>query len=61
LNGYNTYEVEVNGEINGKAAVIYQFVIVKERKAIVAQGRITTDFEETIRNFKAFARAIRFK
>ena len=61
IDGYDAYEAEVHGQMEGKASIIFQFVIAKGDKVISMQGVTKTDLEENLQAFRSLSRTIRFK
>lgn len=61
INGYDTYQAEVFGQMQGKSSVIYQCVTTKGDKAIVIQGIAKSDLETNVQDFKKIASTIQLK
>jgi hypothetical protein len=61
VNGYNAYEAEVYAKNDGKQAMVYQLVVISGDKAIVMQGLAKSDFEASLKEFKALSKTIKFK
>jgi hypothetical protein len=61
INGYDTYEAEVYGQMQGKSSVIYQCVVAKGDKVLTIQGIAKSDMETNVQDFKKLARTIQIK
>ena len=61
INGYDTYQAEVFGQMQGKSSVIYQCVTTKGDKAIVIQGIAKSDLETNVQDFRKIASTIQLK
>jgi hypothetical protein len=61
INGYETYETEVYGQMEGKSSLLYYCVVAKGDKAIVVQGIAKKDFESNLKEFKKLASTIKVK
>ncbi|GAB2825091.1 hypothetical protein [Ferruginibacter profundus] len=60
-NGYDTYQAEVYGQLQGKSGVIYICSVAKDDKAIVIQGIAKKDIENNLAEFKKLAATIKLK
>lgn len=61
INGYETYEVEVYGDMQGKKSLVYTCVVAKGDKLVTFQGIAKTDLEANLQEFKKLARTVRIK
>jgi hypothetical protein len=61
INGYDTYETEVYGQLQGKNSLLYYCVVAKGDKAIVVQGVAKKDIENNLIEFKKLANTIQVK
>lgn len=61
INGYNAYEVEIDGKMNGSPCAIYQLIVTAQDKALAIQGILNTDFENNLKEIKKLAHTIQFK
>lgn len=61
INGYDTYEVEVYGEMEGSRSLIYYCIVAKEETAIVVQGIAKNDIETNLLEFKKLVSSIKIK
>ena len=61
VNGYDAYEAEVYGDMQGQNRLIYQLVIVKDDEAIVIEGVADNDFLDNLNDFKKLAHTVKFK
>ena len=61
INGYQTYQVEVSGSVDGVPTLIYIAYLVHGKQVVLMQGTATTDFPASLKEFKQFAQAIRIK
>lgn len=61
VNGYDAYEAEIYGNQKGKPALFYELILVKDQQSLMVQGIVLTDFPNTLKRVKGFARTIRFK
>lgn len=61
INGYDTYQAEVYGEMQGKSSLLFYCVIATTDKAIVIQAISKKDIETNLAEFKKFAKSVKFK
>ncbi|HYH14743.1 MAG TPA: hypothetical protein VD794_05980 [Flavisolibacter sp.] len=61
INGYDTYEMEVYGQMKDKDCVIYLCVTAKGDKAISMQGIAKDNLEASVQEFKKLAHTIQIK
>jgi len=61
INGYDAYESEVYGKLNGKQVLIYQLTISKDGNALLIKGVTRDDFEKNLAEFKKLVHTISFK
>lgn len=61
VNGYNTYEVEVYGTMEGKSSMIYQLVVTEKDKAVIIQGLAQADFSTHLSEIKKLAKTVQLK
>jgi hypothetical protein len=61
INGYETFQTEVNGQIQGKPSLLFYCVLTKGDKAIALQGISKKDNQANIEEFKKLAKTIRIK
>ncbi len=61
INGYDAYESEVYGKMNGKQTMIYQLTVAKDGKALLIMGITKTDFDKNLAEFKKLAYTVNFK
>ncbi len=61
VNGYEAYQTEVMGMMNGKECMLYQMVLKGKVKSIIIQGLINSDMEANLREIKALAQTIKLK
>jgi hypothetical protein len=61
VNGYDTYEMEVYGQMKGKDCVIYLCVTAKDDIAITMQGIAKSDLDTNVQEFKKLAHTIQIK
>ncbi|HXP48854.1 MAG TPA: hypothetical protein VN922_02810 [Bacteroidia bacterium] len=61
INGYDAYESEVYGKMNGKQTLIYQLTIAKGGNALLFMGITRSDFDNNLKEFKKLAYTINFK
>ncbi len=61
LNGYETYQVEVHGEMQGSTSAIYMCAVSDADKTIAIQGVAKKDIEENLKQFRNLAYTIKIK
>jgi hypothetical protein len=61
INGYDTYQVEIFGQMQGQKSAIYQCVVTGTDIAISIQGIAKKDYDTNIAEFKKLAATIRLK
>ena len=61
INGYDAYQTELYGQMNGKANLIYYCVVANDNIAILIQGITKSDFETNVLEFKKMANNLRLK
>ncbi|MGP8215450.1 MAG: hypothetical protein ACLQQ4_07800 [Bacteroidia bacterium] len=61
INGYDAYESEIYGKMNGKQTMIYQLTIAKDGKALLMMGITKDEFEKNLAEFKKLAYTVAFK
>jgi hypothetical protein len=61
VNGYDAYESEVYGKINGKETLIYQLTVSKDGKALLITGISSADLDKNLAEFKKLAYTVNFK
>ena len=61
INGYDAYQTELYGQMNGKANLIYYCVLANDNIAIVIQGIAKNDFETNVGEFRKMANNLRLK
>jgi hypothetical protein len=61
VNGYDAYQSEVYGKMNGKPTLIYQLTVAKDGKALLIMGVAKTDFDKNLEEFKKLANTVNFK
>lgn len=61
VNGYDTYETEVYGQMQGANSLLYYLVVAKDDKAIVVQGIAKKDIENNLVEFRKLANTIQVK
>jgi hypothetical protein len=59
INGYETYQTEVYGQMKGKNSILYYCVLAKGDKAIVIQGISKKDIQTNIEEFKKMANKVK--
>lgn len=60
INGYDAYESEVFGKLNGKETMIYQVTVSDNGHALLIMGVANTDMETTLEEFKKLAYSVNF-
>lgn len=61
VNGYDAYQSEAYGKMNGKQTLIYQLTIAKDGKALLIMGIAKNDFDKNLEEFKKLAYTVNFK
>jgi hypothetical protein len=61
INGYEAYQTEVHGQIQGKPSLLFYCVLTKGDKAIALQGISKKDNQANIEEFKKVANTVRIK
>ncbi|MGZ3854583.1 MAG: hypothetical protein ACXVBX_17435, partial [Flavisolibacter sp.] len=61
INGYDTYQVEVYGQMQGKNSVIYECIVAKNDKVVTIQGIAKGNMDANIEEFKKLAYTIQIK
>lgn len=61
LNGYDAYQAEIYGQMQGKSSLIYICTVAKGDMAIVIQGIARKDVETSLEEFKKLAWTIKLK
>jgi hypothetical protein len=61
INGYETYQTEVYGQMQGKNSLLFYCVVTKGDKAIVIQGISKKDTESSLQEFKKMAQTVKIK
>jgi hypothetical protein len=61
INGYDAYESEVYGKLNGKQTLIYQLTVSSNGNALLIMGVTNTDMENNLAEFKKLAYTVSFK
>ena len=61
INGYETYQTEVYGQMKGKNSLLFYCVVAKGDKAIVIQGISKKDIQANIEEFKKIANGVKIK
>jgi hypothetical protein len=61
INGYETYQTEVYGQMKGKNSLLFYCVVAKGDKAIVIQGISKKDAQTDIEEFKNIAKTVKIK
>lgn len=61
LNGYETYQTEIYGQLQGKYCLLFYTVVAIADKAIVIQGISKKDNDVNIEEFKKIARSVIIK
>lgn len=61
VNGFEAYEVEVSGKINGEACRVYQLVVIRGNKSVFIVGITRAGAEKYIAEFRKLARTLKFK
>jgi hypothetical protein len=61
INGYETYQTEVHGQVQGKPNLLFYCVLTKGDKAIALQGISKKDNQANVEDFKKLANTVRIK
>jgi len=61
INGYETYQTEVYGQMQGKSSLLFYCVVTKGDKAIVIQGISKKDTQTNVEEFKKIANTVKIK
>jgi hypothetical protein len=61
VNGYDAYESEVYGKLNGKQTMIYQLTISNNGNALLIMGVTNSDMDTDLSEFKKLAYTVSFK
>jgi hypothetical protein len=61
INGYETYQAEIYGDIKGTRSVFYQCVVVAGDKIVSMQGMAKIDLETNVNAFRELAKTVRIK
>jgi len=61
INGYDTYEIEVYGQIPEKNSMLYYCIVANGDKAVVIEGISKKDNEANLIEFKKLSRTIQMK
>jgi len=61
VNGYDSYQVEVYGNMKNKKTLVYLLVLVKQDKAIGVYGVTNINLESNLIEFKKIIQNIKFK
>jgi hypothetical protein len=61
INGYEAYQTEVHGQMQGKPGLLFYCVLTKKDKAIALQGISKKDNQANIEEFKKLANTVRIK
>lgn len=61
INGYDTYEAEVYGQMQGSMSLLYYCIVATADKAIVVQGIAKKDIESNLQEFKKLASTVKVK
>ena len=61
INGYDAYESEVYGKLNGKETLIYQLTVSNNGNALLIMGVTNTDIDTDLAEFKKLAYTVNFK
>jgi hypothetical protein len=61
VNGYQAYEVEIYGKMEGESSLIYQLIVLGKDKAITIQGVVKSDFDKNLIEMKRLAKTIKLK
>jgi hypothetical protein len=61
INGYETYQTEVYGQMHGKQSLLFCCVVTKGDKAIVIQGISKRDIQTNLEEFKKMANSVKIK
>jgi hypothetical protein len=61
INGYEAYQAEIYGDIQGKRSVFYQCVVVDGDKIVSMQGMAKNDLETNVKAFRELTGTVRIK
>jgi hypothetical protein len=61
INGYEAYQTEVHGQMQGKPSLLFYCVLTKGDKAIALQGISKKDNQANIEEFKKLANTLKIK
>jgi hypothetical protein len=61
VNGYDSYQVEVTGNMQNKKCLFYYCIVAKNDKAVAIQGLAKNDMENNLQEFKQLANTIQVK
>ena len=61
INGYEAYQSEIYGDIQGKRSVFYQCVVVDGDKIVSMQGMAKNDLETNVKAFRELTGTVRIK
>lgn len=61
INGYDAYEAEVYGQMQGTRSLLYYCIVAKGDKAIAVQGIAKKDIESNLQEFKKLASTVKVK
>jgi len=61
INGYETYQTEVYGQMQGKSSLLFYCIVTKGNKAIVIQGISKKDIQTNLEEFKKMAKTVKIK
>lgn len=61
INGYEAYQAEIYGDIQGKRSVFYQCVVVDGDKIVSMQGMAKNELEANVNAFRELAGTVRIK
>lgn len=61
INGYETYQTEVYGQMQGKHSLLFYCVVTKGDKAIIIQGISKKNIQINLEEFKKMANTVKIK